>query len=71
MNDTESHVLELKLKSMILDSIHAIDVVEQLEEVGCRSLDDWVWQKQLRYFIALYLTLRVNHSVFPCCTVLV
>ena len=50
-SDNESHVLELKLKALILDAIHAIDVVQQLIKSGVKSLDNWVWQKQLRFYL--------------------
>ena len=42
-------MLDLKLKSLILDVIHNIDVVDQLTSANVRSVDDWAWQKQLRY----------------------
>lgn len=50
-SDSESHVLELKLKALILDTIHAIDVVQQLIKHGIKSLDEWMWQKQLRFYM--------------------
>ena len=50
-SDAESHVLELKLKALILDTIHSIDVVQQLIKHGIKSLDEWMWQKQLRYYM--------------------
>ena len=42
-------VLELKLKALILDTIHNMDVVQFLMDTGARSPTDWMWQKQLRY----------------------
>lgn len=55
--DSESHVLELKLKALILDTIHAIDVVQLLIKHGVKSTDDWMWQKQLRFYMqkSMYL----------------
>lgn len=50
-SDSESHVLELKLKALILDTIHSIDVVQQLIKHGIKSLDEWMWQKQLRFYM--------------------
>ena len=47
----ESHVLELKLKALILDTIHAIDVLQQLIKHGVKSADEWMWQKQLRFYM--------------------
>ncbi|XP_076054654.1 dynein cytoplasmic heavy chain beethoven [Oratosquilla oratoria] len=47
----DSRVLSLKLKALILDTIHNIDVVEQLVEAKVESTSDWAWQKQLRYYV--------------------
>ncbi|XP_067663541.1 cytoplasmic dynein 2 heavy chain 1-like isoform X1 [Haliotis asinina] len=47
----EAHVLELKLKALILDTIHAIDVVNVLMNSGIKSTEEWQWQKQLRYYL--------------------
>lgn len=44
----DSLVLELKLKALILDTIHNIDVVQILLQANTTSLSDWPWQKQLR-----------------------
>lgn len=55
-SDTQTHVLDLKLKALILDTIHAIDVVHQLMQAGTRgtrSPDEWMWNKQLRYSMKL------------------
>ena len=43
-----TQVLTLKLKALILDLIHSIEVVETLIAATIRSLDCWLWQKQLR-----------------------
>ena len=43
--------MELKLKALILDTIHHISIVEQLIESKIRSIDDWLWQKQLRFYM--------------------
>jgi len=47
--DTDSHVLELKLKSLILDTIHFIDVVHVLIDgtITVSSVGDWLWQKEV------------------------
>ena len=52
-DDTDSHVLELKLKSLILDTIHFIDVVHALIDgtVTVSSVNEWLWQKQLRFYM--------------------
>lgn len=44
-------VLELKLKALILDCIHNIEVIEILEKNGVRDIIQWLWQKQLRLVI--------------------
>jgi len=46
--DISAHVLELKLKALILDTIHNIEVVEQLNTSSLTDVADWQWQKQLR-----------------------
>ncbi|XP_068211563.1 cytoplasmic dynein 2 heavy chain 1 [Palaemon carinicauda] len=48
---TDSHVLELKLKALIFDTIHNIDVVESLIKNNTTSIGDWEWQKQLRFYV--------------------
>ena len=48
---TNSKVLELKLKALILDTIHHISIVEELIESKVRSIDDWLWKKQLRFYM--------------------
>lgn len=64
-SDNESHVLELKLKALILDAIHAIDVVQQLIKVGVKSLDNWAWQKQLRFYLQKSKFLCIIFFNFP------
>ncbi|KAL1506398.1 hypothetical protein ABEB36_005769 [Hypothenemus hampei] len=46
----ESQVLEIKLKSLLLDTIHHIRVLEELLNMNVMKTTDWVWQKQLRYY---------------------
>ena len=46
--DPDSKVLELKLKALILETLHYIDIVETLSDGKVRSTDHWLWQKQLR-----------------------
>ena len=47
-------VLELKLKALVLDTIHNMDVLDALEAGGVTSVGDWLWQKQLRYWSDMY-----------------
>ncbi|XP_038123892.1 cytoplasmic dynein 2 heavy chain 1 [Cyprinodon tularosa] len=49
--NTESSVLQLKLKALILDIIHNISVVKQLNQAGVTRTDDWAWKKQLRFYM--------------------
>ncbi|KAG8584671.1 hypothetical protein GDO81_004716 [Engystomops pustulosus] len=47
----DSGILELKLKALILDVIHNIDVVKQLIQAQVHGVDDWAWKKQLRFYM--------------------
>ncbi|KAI3354358.1 hypothetical protein L3Q82_018881, partial [Scortum barcoo] len=51
LRDRESSVLQLKLKALILDIIHNISVVKQLNQAGVSSRDAWAWKKQLRFYM--------------------
>jgi dynein heavy chain 2 len=50
-DDEEAKVLSLKLKALILDTIHNIEVCNALIDNGVRRKEDWLWQKQLRYYL--------------------
>ena len=54
----ELHVLDLKLKALIMNCICFIDVVQQLLAAGTRSTKEWQWQKQLRWECALHVHTR-------------
>jgi dynein heavy chain 2 len=43
-------VMQLKIQSLVLDLIHSIDVVEQLQTENCSETTNWAWQRQLRYY---------------------
>ncbi|VEN39261.1 unnamed protein product [Callosobruchus maculatus] len=45
------NVLTIKLKALLLDTIHYITVLEELINNNVSKLSDWVWQKQLRYYV--------------------
>ena len=47
-DQTGDKVLALKLKALVLDTIHNMHVVDQLIQANVRSPEDWLWQKQLR-----------------------
>ncbi|XP_077154626.1 cytoplasmic dynein 2 heavy chain 1 isoform X5 [Ranitomeya variabilis] len=49
--EADAEILELKLKALILDVIHNIDVVKQLIQAQTHSVDDWAWKKQLRFYM--------------------
>eukprot|EP01049_Picozoa_sp_SAG25_P002666 SAG25_NODE_143_length_14049_cov_6.050817_1_plen_2680_part_10 len=51
MDTGADKVLMLKTKAVVLDVIHNMDVVEQLRGAQCVRPDDWIWQKQLRFFM--------------------
>ena len=46
--DVESQVQDLKLKALILDTIHNMDVIHYLLKANARNPLEWIWQKQLR-----------------------
>ncbi|XP_069679211.1 cytoplasmic dynein 2 heavy chain 1 isoform X2 [Periplaneta americana] len=48
--DGDSLELELKLKALLLDTIHHMSIVEHLISVKISSVEDWNWQKQLRFY---------------------
>lgn len=50
-DDVDSKVLELKLKALILDNIHHIKVTQELIEANTKHTTDWLWQKQVRYYL--------------------
>ncbi|XP_018422828.1 PREDICTED: cytoplasmic dynein 2 heavy chain 1 [Nanorana parkeri] len=56
IDDTSSSddagLVELKLKALILDIIHNIDVVKQIIQAQVYSTDDWAWKKQLRFYMS-------------------
>ena len=41
---------QLKIKSMVLDVVHNIDVLNQLKNKGTTRITEWQWKKQLRYY---------------------
>ena len=47
----DDRLLELKLKSLIFDLIHNVDVLRQLLEAKATSVEHWMWSKQLRFYL--------------------
>lgn len=50
-DSTEGLVTDLKYKALIMDTVHNMDVVQQLKDARIRSAYDWLWQKQLRFYL--------------------
>ncbi len=44
-------LMQLKMKSLVFDLVHYIDVVDQIIKKGVSKLTDWQWSKQLRYYM--------------------
>jgi len=42
-------VLHLKIKGLILDTIHHISVVDELIDLRVSSIHDWEWQRRIRF----------------------
>jgi dynein heavy chain 2 len=51
LSKEDATILELKLKALILDNVHFIDVVRQLMETQTKSTAAWQWSKQLRFYL--------------------
>ena len=48
---SSERLLQLKVKALVLDLIHNMDVVDQLARESCSSTSQWAWQRQLRYYL--------------------
>jgi hypothetical protein len=48
---TDVPLSTLKVKALVLNLIHNMDVVDQLLKAGTTSPKDWQWRKQLRYYL--------------------
>ncbi|KAH8059565.1 dynein light chain binding protein [Aureococcus anophagefferens] len=44
-------VAQLKVKALVMDLVHNMDVLDQLDRARCRDAHDWAWHKQLRYYV--------------------
>lgn len=42
-------LLHLKLKALLMDTIYHINLLDELIISNVSSIDDWAWQKRLRY----------------------
>lgn len=66
---TAEPLLALKAKALVLDLVHHIDVCDQLLTANCRLTTDWVWQKQLRFYLegsgnSKHCKIRMNDASF-------
>ncbi|CAF3829455.1 unnamed protein product, partial [Rotaria magnacalcarata] len=50
-DSTDGLVANLKYKALIMDTVHNMDVVQQLKVGRVRNVYDWLWQKQLRFYL--------------------
>ncbi|KAK3929891.1 Cytoplasmic dynein 2 heavy chain 1 [Frankliniella fusca] len=50
-NDDEGRILELKQKALLIDIVHHVHIVEDLIQCNTSSLEDWSWQRQLRFYM--------------------
>eukprot|EP01040_Poterioochromonas_malhamensis_P019626 gene19626-23234_t len=58
-------LLQLKMKSLVMDLVHNLDVVDQLIAKGTRSVQEWQWSKQLRYyFLKTKTVVRMHDAEF-------
>jgi len=48
---TNNTLLALKIKALVMDLIHHIDVLKQLIRDKITTVDAWSWQKQLRLYL--------------------
>lgn len=61
--DMSDNLLQLKIKALVLDIVHQIDVVDQLLKKRATKTTDWTWKKQLRY----YMNTRTGKAVLRMC----
>lgn len=50
LNLTNQPLEQLKMKALVMDLVHNIDVVEQLKAKKVSNVEQWQWKKQLRYY---------------------
>ena len=50
MNAKGQSLLDLKLKALVLDTINNRDILDHLIKNGIQTKNDWIWQKQMRYY---------------------
>jgi dynein heavy chain 2 len=56
---------QLKMKSLVFDIVHNIDVCGQLKQYRTSNLDEWQWKKQLRYyFVKEKAVIKMHDAAF-------
>ena len=50
--ETDVPLLSLKVKALVMDLIHNMDVLDQLAAAGVTATADWQWRKQLRFYLS-------------------
>jgi dynein heavy chain 2 len=43
-------LLQLKMKALVMDLVHHLDMIDQVIKKKANRLSDWAWSKQLRYY---------------------
>ena len=43
-------IINIKIKSLVLDTIHFLSVITQLASHSVKDINEWIWQKQLRFY---------------------
>ena len=56
---------QLKMKSLVMDLVHNVDVVQQLKDKSVRAVTEYQWEKQLRYYFEEnYAVVRMFNASF-------
>jgi len=50
-NTSTDPLLSLKVKALVLDVIHHLDVADTLVSKEVKDINSWLWQKQLRFYV--------------------
>ena len=62
MQKGANQLVQLKLKSLILDIIHNIEITDSLIQNNISEINDWAWFRQLKY------ELKQNANILMCNT---
>ena len=61
-DEVTRNVLMLKLKSLILDLIYFVDLLDELRSETINAASDWGWQRQLRYYLKRDFTCEIRQG---------